>query len=158
VRRLGAGVAVAALLVPAAGGAGYGPAVDYALECQGCHRAGGEGTPGSVPALAGSVARFLAVPGGREFLVRVPGVSQAPLDDAALAAVIDWMLRRFDPGHLPAGFRPYTPEEVGQLRRKPLTDVGTERARIVGALGAADESRSRDAPPLPPEGVQPHRE
>src|SRR5262249_48882191 len=63
----------------------YAPSVEYALNCQGCHRADGIGTPGSVPPLAGSVARFLTVPGGREYLVRVPGVAQAPLDDAALA-------------------------------------------------------------------------
>jgi len=57
------------------------PALDYAVTCQGCHRADGAGTPGTVPALAGSVGKFLRVPGGREFLVRVPGVAQAPLDD-----------------------------------------------------------------------------
>ena len=72
------------------------PALDYALDCEGCHRADGTGTPGSVPALRDSVARFLAVPGGREYLARVPGVAQAPLDDAALAAVLNWMLDHFD--------------------------------------------------------------
>src|SRR6185503_18374901 len=80
------------------------PALDYTLNCQGCHRADGAGTPGSVPALAGSVARFLAVPGGREYLVRVPGVSQAGLDDAALADVLNWMVDRFDREHVPADF------------------------------------------------------
>ncbi len=53
--------------------AAYGPGVEYALNCQGCHRADGAGTPGSVPSLADSVARFLTVPGGREYLVQVPG-------------------------------------------------------------------------------------
>src|SRR5262249_3268274 len=52
-------------------GAASGPALDYTLECAGCHRADGAGTPGSVPALRDSVARFLAVPGGREYLARV---------------------------------------------------------------------------------------
>jgi mono/diheme cytochrome c family protein len=107
--------------------AGAEPALDYMLNCQGCHRADGAGTPGSVPALAGSVARFLGVPGGREYLVRVPGVSQAGLDDAALAAVLNWMVARFDREHLPANFAPYTSAEVAALRKQPLTDV--ERAR-----------------------------
>ena len=57
------------------------PPLDYMLNCQGCHRADGAGTPGTVPALAGSVGRFLAVRGGREFLVQVPGVAQSILDD-----------------------------------------------------------------------------
>lgn len=110
------------------------PAVDYALECQGCHRADGTGTPGSVPALAGSVGRFLHVPGGRAFLGRVPGVAQAPLDDAALAAVLNWMLAEFAPGEVPKDFAPYTAEEVGRLRRSPLTNVERVRAELLGQV------------------------
>ncbi len=114
--------------------ASSGPALDYALNCQGCHRADGTGTPGTVPALAGSVAKFLKVSGGREYLGRVPGVAQAPLDDAALAAVLNWMLGRFDPGDVPSDFRPYTAAEVGGLRADPLTDVTTRKA-LVEKLG-----------------------
>ncbi len=109
------------------------PAVDYALNCQGCHLDDGSGTPGSVPPLAGSVGRFLGVPGGREFLVRVPGVATSALDDAALAAVLNWMLERFGPPHLPAKFAPYTAAEVGALRQKPLTNVDRVRAELIGA-------------------------
>ena len=112
----------------------YTPAVDYALNCQGCHRADGAETPGSVPALAGSVARFLAAPGGREYLVQVPGVSQAPLDDAALAALLNWMLERFDAAHLPRPFVSYGAEEVGRLRKAPLTDVEAVRRKLLEAV------------------------
>jgi len=77
-----AGAAFALALVVDVGSArAYAPNVEYALNCQGCHRADGAGTPGSVPPLAGSVARFLGAAGGREYLVQVPGVAQAPLDD-----------------------------------------------------------------------------
>lgn len=109
------------------------PAVDYALNCQGCHLDDGSGTPGSVPPLAGSVGRFLGVPGGREFLVQVPGVATSPLDDAALAAVLNWMLERFGSPHLPAKFAAYTAAEVGALRQKPLTNVDRVRADLVGS-------------------------
>jgi hypothetical protein len=118
----------------------YTPAVDYALNCQGCHRADGAETPGSVPALAGSVARFLAVPGGREYLAQVPGVSQAPLDDAALAALLNWMLERFDAAHVPQPFVPYSAEEMGRLRKAPLTDVEGLRRKLLDAV-------ERQAPP-----------
>jgi mono/diheme cytochrome c family protein len=109
------------------------PAVDYALNCQGCHLDDGSGTPGSVPRLAGTVGRFLAVPGGREFLVQVPGVATSALDDAALAAVLNWMLARFGPPHLPEKYAPYTAAEVGALRQKPLTNVDRVRAELIGA-------------------------
>jgi Cytochrome c len=108
------------------------PALDYTLNCQGCHRADGTGTPGSVPALAGSVARFLGVPGGREYLSRVPGVSQAGLDDAALAEVLNWMVDHFDHEHVPAGFVKFTAAEVGPLRKNPLIDPERMRAELLG--------------------------
>jgi mono/diheme cytochrome c family protein len=114
----------------------YTPDVEFALNCQGCHRADGSGTPDTVPALADSVARFLAVPGGREFLVQVPGVAQAPLGDAALAAVVNWMLDRYDRTHVPKDFAPYTADEVGRLRRTPLVDVEAVRVRLMRAIEA----------------------
>jgi len=134
-RGIRASVLLPALLALGAGVAGaYTPAVEFALNCQGCHRADGGGTPGSVPTLADSVARFLAVPGGRAYLVQVPGVAQAPLDDAALAAVVNWMLARFDAPHLPRDFRPYTAEEVARLRQFPLVDVDKVRAALLAEV------------------------
>jgi mono/diheme cytochrome c family protein len=127
-------VALAVVLVAGRARGAYAPSVEYALNCQGCHRADGAGTPGSVPPLAGSVARFLTVPGGREYLVQVPGVAQAPLDDATLAAVVNWMLERFDKAHLPPDFVPYGAEEIGRLRAKPLTDVEGVRRRLLEAI------------------------
>jgi len=116
--------------------AAFSPDVDYAVHCQGCHLADGAGTPGSVPPLAGSVGKLLRVPGGRAFVVQVPGVSTAPVDDAALAAIVNWMLERFGKDDLPPDFVPYTAAEVGTLRKTPLTDVDTVRARIMAAAPA----------------------
>jgi len=95
------------------------------------------GTPGSVPALAGSVGRFLRVPGGREFLVRVPGVAQAALDDTALADVLNWILERFGRDDLPQGFVPYAAAEVGRLRHQPLTNIQRVRRELIDALERA---------------------
>jgi hypothetical protein len=64
-------------LLAAAGARGADPRVDYMLQCQGCHLADGSGAPGAVPDLRGSLGRFLGVPGGREYLVRVPGAAQS---------------------------------------------------------------------------------
>ena len=123
---------VAATCAPPARAAERTPAVDYALHCQGCHLANGGATLGRVPALAGSLARFTRIPGGRAYLVRVPGVAQAPLDDDALAALLNWVLGRFASGGVAPGFLPYGAEEVGRLRRLPLLDVEAERRRLMG--------------------------
>lgn len=130
--------AVLAALLGAAGlaTAASGPELDWVLECQGCHRADGSGTPGDVPEIRDSVAGFLHVPGGREYLAQVPGVAQAPLDDARLAAVINWMLARFDAAAMPAGFVPYTAAEVGTLRATPLIDPATVRRRLLAGIPA----------------------
>jgi mono/diheme cytochrome c family protein len=112
----------------------YGPETNYAVHCQGCHLADGSASPGRVPALADSVARFLHHPDGRAFLVRVPGVANAPLDAEALAALLNWTLARFDAAHVPTAFAPYDAAEVARLRAQPLLDVTVERERILDAL------------------------
>lgn len=101
--------------------------IDYMLKCQGCHQPDGAGNAVNTPPLKGEVAQFLSVPGGREFLARVPGVATVDLDDQRLAEVLNWTLYRFDAGHVPADFRPYTAAEMGRLRRSPLR---LERAAV----------------------------
>jgi cytochrome c553 len=113
----------------------------WTLNCQGCHRPDGTGTDQTAPSLAGTVARFLSVTGGREYLSRVPGVAASALSDADLAEVMNWMLWRFDREHLPADFQPYTAAEIGQLRTRPLR---LEASQIRAALlKKADESIAR---------------
>lgn len=109
--------------------------VDYMLKCQGCHRPDGSGDDRSNPPLAGMVARFLAVPGGREFLGRVPGVATTNLDDARLANLVNWTLYRFDAAHLPRDFKPYSAAELHALRQSPLRlDRAETRARLVAGF------------------------
>ncbi len=127
-------LAMFALASVASAAHAWSPETNYRLHCEGCHLAEGVATPGKVPALAGSVARFLRVPEGRSYLVRVPGVANAALGDADLAALLDWTLRHFDAANLPASFAPYTPEEVHRWRGDPLVDVTSERARLLGAI------------------------
>ena len=124
----------AALSLLAVGAHAETPEVDYLLQCQGCHRADGGETPGSVPALAGFVARFLEVPGGREYLVRVPGSAQSPLDDRELAALLNWLLERFGPFDPTRPFEPYTAAEVTRVRHPPLTDVDRVRRDLVAQM------------------------
>lgn len=112
------------------------PHVNYILHCQGCHLVDGHATEGKIPALVGA-ARFLSVEGGREFLVRVPGVSLSVLSDTELAELVNWMLYRFSADDLPADFAPYTAEEISRYRRKPLVEVERVRAELTAALEEA---------------------
>lgn len=106
------------------------------LNCQGCHRADGQGTANAVPALKNVVARFLSAPGGRQYLIRVPGVAGSPLADAPLSKVVNWMLNRFDTRHLPENFKPYTADEVAAYRKMGAygDEAGTIRATLTAAF------------------------
>ena len=93
---------------------------NWTLNCQGCHRPDGTGSAGTAPSLAGTVSKFLKVPGGREYLGRVPGVATSPLSNADLADLMNWMFWRFDKEHMPADFAPFTAAELARLRTSPL--------------------------------------
>lgn len=93
---------------------------NWALNCQGCHLADGKGTQNTSTKLSGRVAKYLWVPGGRAYLIRVPGVATSDLANDDLAAVVNWMLLRFDKQDIPVSFKPYTGTEVGRLRHNPL--------------------------------------
>jgi len=90
----------------------------YQLHCSGCHGADGRGIEASTPPLT-DLADLLGLPGGREYLARVPGVAQAPLESAALAKLLNWTLREFSS---PRDFRPYVEAEIDVFRKRPLRD------------------------------------
>jgi cytochrome c553 len=144
-------LACLAAVTAVASGALADPRLDYMLHCRGCHGPDGAGVAGAAPSLRGQVAAFLAVPGGREYLVRVPGTAQSELDDADVAALLNWIVREFNPEAVPQGFVPYDGEEVGPLRRKPLADVVAMRGELVHAIEAS-ERQSVDRPPGLPAG------
>lgn len=93
---------------------------NWTLNCQGCHRPDGTGSEGTAPSIAGTVSKFLTVPGGREYLGRVPGVATSPLGNADLAELMNWMFVRFDKEHMPTDFVAFTADEIGRLRARPL--------------------------------------
>lgn len=130
-----AGALLLTSLLLAAPVAAESPAVNYLLQCQGCHGADGRGSPGSVPALAGLVARYPTLPGGRAYLARVPGAATSPISDVELAELLTWIVRRFGPEEALANFAPYTEAEVAAVRRPPLVDVDAVREPLLAQLG-----------------------
>ena len=106
------------------------PRIDYLLHCGGCHGMAGQGSPPVVPSLRVDSGLLASVPGGRDYLIRVPGSAQSRLDDAALARVLTWMLRSFSADTLPKNFKPFTALEVGRGRATILKDPLRRRAEI----------------------------
>ncbi|HEY5645872.1 MAG TPA: hypothetical protein VIS76_08030 [Pseudomonadales bacterium] len=109
---------------------------NYILKCQGCHGPNAEGSHiAQVPRMQGFAGNFLRVPGGREFMVQVPGTATAALSDPALAELLNWLLPTISKVEMPADFAPYSTEEVARLRQSPAIDVGERRAALIDALG-----------------------
>lgn len=90
----------------------------------------GSGAPDDVPSLRDDLGRIITVAEGRGYLVRVPGSSQALLDDTDLAAVINWVLTEFNSATLADDFEPLTAEEVEQARSDVLMDPLKFRAGL----------------------------
>ncbi|CAB3868531.1 hypothetical protein LMG26858_02603 [Achromobacter anxifer] len=126
---------------------------DYVLQCAGCHRVDGRGSSRhGIPDFRNSVGAFVHLPEGREYLVRVPGAAQSQLSNAELAAVLNWVLEEFSPAQLPGDFRPYTEQEVAQVRPRRYEDVVPVRHGLAQALSGlgfplADYSYGSDRKP-----------
>lgn len=110
-----------------ASGAALGPQANYQLHCMGCHGATGRSDPTRVPSINQSFVRFAATAEGRDYLARVPGVASAPIDDAELTALLNWLLVSLQPG---GGKSTFLVAEVAQARRHPLADVAAARKRV----------------------------
>lgn len=128
-------VAGAVLVTGATAPQDRSPRTNYALHCQGCHLPDGSGKPGAVPDMRGELGRLAAIPGGREFIVQVPGTASAKLDDVQVTALLNWLVPAMGPP-VPGGFSPYSVEEVGRLRRQRLKQVEPLRSELGRAIAA----------------------
>lgn len=124
-------VLLLAAFLAAADMAAADPQTDYLLYCRGCHLRNGEAVPkANVPSLH-ELGPLLTTAEGREYIVRVPGVSQNPMSNERLAAVLNWVMQEFNAHALPADYRPFTAAEVGDARVKVLPDPKAHRAKIL---------------------------
>jgi mono/diheme cytochrome c family protein len=103
---------------------------DFMLNCMGCHRADGAGTPPGIPALRNRVGYYLQIAGGREYLTQVPGAANAPLSDARLAAVLNWIVAEYAGVSAPAAWTPFTAGELAQSRGNGPSDIDARRRQL----------------------------
>jgi mono/diheme cytochrome c family protein len=113
---------------------GASAAEDYALHCSACHRADGSGVSELVPSLR-DLTPLLALPRGREYLVRVPGVSQAPLSPPRLARLLNWVVAEYSGLDLEPRF---SAAEVEALRTSPLRDPTGFRSALTTPTEVAE--------------------
>lgn len=105
------------------------PRFDYLLHCGGCHLEDGSGDPPEVPDLRVDVAYMIGFEEGRAYLVQVPGSAQAPLSDAALAEVLNWLVDTYNP-ELEGAFERFDADEVARHRAVRLLDPKRARAAL----------------------------
>lgn len=133
---------VASTLAAAAPAGTVSPQRNYLQYCSGCHLQDGAGMPSKdIPSMKDKVGRFLEVPGGRNFIVQVPGVMNTPLDDAEVAALMNWILRGMAKSSTPPDTPLYTGEEVKALRATRPSDIPAARRELV------DKLRAKGIPP-----------
>lgn len=106
---------------------------NYQMFCQGCHTPDGTGGK-SVPKIKNYIGYFLQNQVAREYLVRVPGSANSPLNNEQLAEVLNWMIIELGGESVPKSMQYYTANEVAKLRQKPLFEVVDYREMLVKRL------------------------
>jgi hypothetical protein len=103
----------------------------YQLHCMGCHGEDGKGLEGQVPSLQGTLSRISSAPSGRDYVLRVPGVTQSLLTPAEIAEVLNWAILQFSDSAASKQVKPFTAAEVASARSQPLLEISNIRAKVL---------------------------
>jgi len=120
------------------------PDQNYVLFCAGCHRPDGSGVSRKVPSLHATLPLLLRTEGGREYVLRVPGVSNSALTDKGVAQVLNWAVEHFVRPEDRATWAPFTPEAVRAARRLPLPSVRAARREAFTQAGVSNLPEGED--------------
>ena len=104
---------------------------NYLIHCMGCHGEAGLGREGKVPSFKQTLAKISASPRGRDYVLRIPGVTQTTLNDAETAEVLNWVLAEFSTAEATQRIAPFTAAEVAQARGRPLLEVSATRDALL---------------------------
>jgi len=109
--------------------------VNYILRCAGCHDLDGSGLASAgIPPFPGFISSFVNDADGRTYIMHVPGVVASGLNDAEIAAVMNYVTARWGDQQ---PFERFTTAEVTQRRALPVADVVIYRREVVKRLAAA---------------------
>jgi mono/diheme cytochrome c family protein len=101
----------------------------YLESCGGCHGIQGHSAAGLVPSLRDQAGFFLCTPAGRQYIVQLPDVAFADVSDEELAALLNFVVFELGGPSSPKGAKPYTAEEVRQLRSDTPLRAGLRERR-----------------------------
>lgn len=106
----------------------------YYESCGGCHGLQGVSAQNSIPVLRDRVGAFLCTEEGRKYIVQLPNVAWAAVDDRTLADVMNFVVFDLGRDSVPARARRYTPGEVHLLRASPLKNqpLANVRQQVLG--------------------------
>jgi cytochrome c553 len=118
--------------------AGHSASSNFIQYCSGCHGQNGRGggVNSGIPDFKNFVGAFASEDGGRTYVLHVPGVVNTNLDDAEIAAVINYIMRTWGGTSLRADFVEFTADEVRARRARSVPDVVALRRRVVERLHA----------------------
>jgi hypothetical protein len=133
--RIGRVIAVATAAAASFGAQAYEPAMNYTLQCMGCHTPDGAGVPDRVPSIRTTLLPFARLAAGRQFLVQVPGSAQSTLSNAELAELLNWMIDNLSAER--GDYQRFTEEEVARYRPQALVEVRATRERLLASSSAA---------------------
>ncbi len=125
-------------------------------KCVICHQAAAQGVPGTYPPLANTIGDYVRIPAGRKYLAHVVifgmegemvsgGMTyeglmppNGELSDAEIAATLNQVLQSFNARRIPAGFTPFTDDEIRAARSAGLkaSQMPRERRALLDALKA----------------------
>ncbi len=132
------------------------PRATYLGRCGGCHGVDGHSADGLVPDLKDAAGYFLCDETTRAYAARLPNVAFAQISDADMAAMMNFVMFDLGGRSAPAGARAYTADEMGRLRRQPLTipDLKAYRravvAEAIARCQAPNHLRTEYDPPSAP--------
>jgi hypothetical protein len=110
----------------------------YLQSCGGCHGVDGTSESHLVPSLRNVAGAFLCSPAARSYLVRLPNIAFANADNAALAALLNFVVFDLGGDSAPRGARPFSSGEIGALRSNPLKDVSIKWKRAQAVQEASE--------------------
>ncbi len=116
----------------------------YLEGCGGCHGIDGQSYAPKVPDLTRQAGYFLCTPEGRRYILRLPNVAFSHLDNAQLAATMNYVVFTLGEGTAPAGAKPITEAEIAAVRGTPIDDPDLLRVRagiVAGILRACPAAR-----------------
>ena len=87
----------------------------------------GEGKPPNVPTLHDELGHMMNVNAMLGYLARVPGSAHAPISNAELTEVLNWLLEEFNAETLPKNFKKLTVGEVTEARTQILANPNQYR-------------------------------